>query len=690
MPTLAEKKVINTTDPYQWMETEKEPLKAWFLQQSQQTRNTLDTLPWRKEVIDRSANIGLDVFNPYSITVQKDRHFYRKDTSDHPYGRLFMQEGDKPEQLLLDLPLHHDLTYYVPSRNGHYVAYGLSKNGSEFTTLRIYDVAAETDLPDTIPMVRHPNMNWRSDQQSFFYARSALEGTELPESETLTGKQVYLHRLGENASTDEAVFGVGIASVPEAKADDDVFVITSQSSPWVIGILGRAISGHSISVYAVKADQVDGVRTSWQIIIDTKDNVTSAILHGDKLYIARSNARSGYTITSRSLLEEPANEEAILEFSDSELNIFRKSMDSLYIGYQQKGASKLVRVPLDNLSQKHDIELPFKGTIGYVLSSEDQSDILLNIQGWTEPPALYRYDAKKNVIVDSGIISPLPDDFSPYIAEEKLVPARDGTMIPLTIIRKRDMAFDGSHPTWLRGYGAYGVSEFANFNASRLVWLERGGIIAIAHVRGGGELGPSWHEAGMGPRKINTVHDFIDCAEYLIQQQYTRPDKLVASGQSAGGIMVGMAVALRPDLFAAAAIDVGMLNALRFEQMPIGPFNVHEFGSVSTPEGLRSLQAIDAYQHLQDGVRYPAMLLTVGLNDNRVSPWQSAKFSARLQEINKHISNPNPVLVFAEQNAGHSRDFKQQNDMYFADLQSFFLWQTVEKSLLVNPANSIQ
>ena len=249
----------------------------------------------------------------------------------------------------------------------------------------------------------------------------------------------------------------------------------------------------------------------------------------------------------------------------------------------------------------------------------------------------------------------------------------DGTSIPLSLVYKKGLALDGSHPTLLGGYGSYGITIEPSYAPRALAWLERGGVLAFAHVRGGGEYGEDWHLAGKLLTKNHTWEDFIACGQYLVDNGYTLPTRLGGTGTSAGGITVGRALTERPGLFAAILDRVGSSNPLRAEFTPNGPPNVPEFGTVSDPDGFKALYAMDAYQHVRDGVKYPAVLLTTGINDPRVASWEPAKMAARLQAA---TTSGKPILLRVDYDAGHGiGSTKAQDAADEADEWSFLLWQ---------------
>jgi prolyl oligopeptidase len=296
----------------------------------------------------------------------------------------------------------------------------------------------------------------------------------------------------------------------------------------------------------------------------------------------------------------------------------------------------------------------------------------LELTSWTKSPLWYALSAN-GTAHDTHIVPPSPVDFSKIESEEVKAKSADGTIVPLSIIHQKGIVTDGSRPTWLEGYGSYGITLDPTFRPTMLAFLEQGGIFAVAHVRGGGEYGEDWHNDGRLLTKQHTIDDFLACAQYLIDNKYTLTTKLAGEGTSAGGITIGGAITQRPDLFAAALIRVGDSDTLRSELMESGPANIPEFGTVKQPEGFKALLAMDAYQHVKANTAYPAVLLTTGVNDPRVAPWQAAKMTARLQAS---TNSGKPVLMRVDYDAGHGMgSTKSQRDAEFADEVAFLFWQ---------------
>jgi prolyl oligopeptidase len=313
--------------------------------------------------------------------------------------------------------------------------------------------------------------------------------------------------------------------------------------------------------------------------------------------------------------------------------------------------------------------------------------VVLQAESWARPPVYLQIDSDHQ-IRDLQLIPKTTFDYSQLESVEVKAPAADGTLIPLSIVYKRGLVKDGSHPTIIEGYGAYGITLDPAFVPRFIPWLERGGIWATAHVRGGGEYGEEWHQAGRMLTKQNTIGDLIACSEYLVRQKYTSAKYLAAQGGSAGGITVGGALTQHPELYAAILDDVGDSDSLRSEFMASGPANIPEFGTVKTEDGFKGLYAMDAYAHVKDGVAYPAVMLTTGVNDPRVDPWQAAKMTARLQAAS---SSGKPILLRVDYDAGHGfGSTKMQRDQELADQMSFLLWQFGDPQFQRGTASSSQ
>jgi prolyl oligopeptidase len=302
-------------------------------------------------------------------------------------------------------------------------------------------------------------------------------------------------------------------------------------------------------------------------------------------------------------------------------------------------------------------------------------DIWISISGWSADNRRYRYMAEESEF-RLEMLSSVADypEYAGLVVKELMIPSHDGVLVPLSLIYNKGMRKDGENPVFIYGYGAYGISQNPFFSPSFLLWTAQGGVLAIAHVRGGGELGDKWYRDGFKTTKPNTWKDLIACAEYLIKEKYTTAAKIAIDGGSAGGVMIGRAMTERPDLFAAAIPEVGVMNTLRAENTPNGPVNAPEFGTASDSAECMALIEMDSYLHIKDGEKYPATLVTAGMNDPRVIAWQPGKFAARLQSA---TVSGKPVLLWADYESGHGiGDSKTKQFESLADVFSFAFWQT--------------
>ncbi|MDE2235704.1 MAG: S9 family peptidase [Gammaproteobacteria bacterium] len=675
---------IKVVDPYRYMENLKDPqVQAWFRGQNAYTREVLDSIPGRKALLariralDESASARvMDVRRlPGGI------YFYQKRTASENNFRLYVRDGlNGPEKLVLDpdkYPAakgsHNSISYYSPSWNGQWVAVGVSAGGSENAVIHIINVATGKDSPETIDRARFGSVNWRPDNHSFFYNR--LQKLKPGQSaNTAEEKSIdYLHVVGANPDKDVAVMGFGVnQSIPVAPTDLP-FVVTAPGSDYAIAFLAHGVL-NEVTMYDAPLDSVGKPGTRWQKICDVADDVTGADVHGGDLYLLTHQDAPRFRVVRTSLAHPDfARAVTLVPEGGAVINNIAAAADALYIEETDGVLGLIERLPYSG-GPAENLTLPFEGTAQVASSDQRVAGVLLAMASWARAPRIYSYDPGTGKIVNTGL-QPLGPNDNPtdIVSEEVKVKSWDGVMVPLSIVYKRGLKMDGNNPTLMRGYGSYGITFNPSFNPMLLAFLEKGGVYAVAHVRGGGEYGEEWHRWGMKLTKPNTWRDFIACAEYLIDHKFTSPARMAGMGTSAGGITIGRAITERPDLFAAAIDQVGVSDALREEFSPNGPPNIPEFGSVKTLWGFEDLYAMDAYVHVRKGVRYPAVLLTTGFNDPRVSPWEAGKMTARLQADS---ASGRPVLLRVDYEAGHGfGSTKTQVEDTLADEMSFLFWQ---------------
>jgi prolyl oligopeptidase len=360
--------------------------------------------------------------------------------------------------------------------------------------------------------------------------------------------------------------------------------------------------------------------------------------------------------------------------SDAVLTGVYAAEDALYLSSKQ-GVSNQIRHSAYGQNSKWDtVPLPYNGTLSNIDASVTLPGLVFRLESWTQSDQAFAYHTASNRVANTMLIQKHPADFSAFEAREVQAVSADGTKIPLSIICRKDLALDGSHPTLFEGYGSYGFSIDPYFDPRTLAWVERGGVFAIVHTRGGGEFGEGWHDAGRKETKQHTIDDMIAAAQYLIQQSYTSPQHLAVMGTSAGGIAVGGALVQHPELFAAAIDNVGMTDMLRFQVTQGGAANVPEFGDVTDAQSFKYLYAVSAYHHVVEGTKYPAVLGITGTNDPRVPSWIVAKMIARLQAANK---GGQPILLRVDFDEGHGLgSSRPQRERLMADIFSFILWRS--------------
>ncbi len=658
-------------------------VKAWMKAQADFTRSKLDAIPARKPLLERIHALSNADLRRGGFVRRGDRYFYEVFVPGAQLPKLYYRDGLKGEEhLLLDpgamgkgTDTHFALDFFEPSWDGKLLAYGVSVGGSEKSVLHVMDVATGAVQPEAIDRTSDSLVSWRPDNRSFFYLRYVKPTPGMPADQTMYNARTYLHKLGAktDGDGDAVVFGRGVSAKLDVPEGQGTYVIVSPDSRYAVAVANHNMDDNPSTVYVAPLAQVTDAGTPWKKVADVDDGVTQFHLHGDTLYVLSQKNAPRFRLLALPLARpELKNATVVIPEGAGVLTDVRLAQDGLYTRERDGAVSHLHRVSFDG-KQSHPIATPFEGNVGVPVTDAHQPGALYGIRGWLQSTRVMGYDAAKDRSDDTGLNLPSSIDMSGYEAEEVFATSYDGTRIPLSILHRKGLAMDGSHPTILEGYGSYGLSLEPGMNPTNLAWLERGGVFAIAHVRGGGEYGEGWHMGGYKLNKLNTVQDFIACGQYLVDRHYTAPARLAGEGGSAGGITVGGALTLRPDLFGVILDLVGMSDSLRFETEPNGPPNVVEFGSTKTEAGFHGLYAMSTYARVRDGVAYPAVIFSTGANDPRVAPWQMAKMAARVQAA---TSSKRPVLLRVDYDAGHgigSSNSQYENEL--ADLWSFSLWQ---------------
>jgi prolyl oligopeptidase len=683
-PPSTEQVVVNETfygvtvsDPYRWLENWHDGKgAAWLKAQDVYTRAQLAAIPGREKFLARVQALDTSSTRVRSAQIWGGKLFYLKAKPGDDNLKLYVKEATS-ERLLLDPELltkdgvHFSIDYFQPSLDGKLVAYGISPGGSENSVIHVLETSSGKQLPDSIDRARFGGIAWLPGNRTFLYNRLQKLTPDMPATAFEQRSRVYLHALGRDPESDRFVFGWNYG--PTVKVDDDdlSLAIYSPASPYIFGIVAHGTQ-NEVSAYYIPVGQMESADLFWKKLVDVPDAVTNFSVRNDDIYLLTHKNKPRYEVT-RTSLQHPDVAHAAVVVPASQVVIQEADVaaDAIYIRDLDGGIDHLRRLSFDGKIES--ISAGEGQSTELISTTPTEPGVLIQAVSWTTSPKWLEYDPQSKSLADTLIQPPIPVDTSAYTSEEIKAKSADGTMIPVSVIHAKNLPRDGSHPTHLIGYGAYGISYNAFFDPVWIAWLERGGIIAFAHVRGGGEYGEEWYRAGYKLTKQHTIDDFLGAAQYLIDNNYTRPGRLSGEGTSAGGILIGGAITQRPDLFAGALIRVGCSNALRMEFTPNGPPNIAEFGSVTDPDGFKALYAMDAYQHVKDGVAYPGVLLTAGINDPRVDPMQPAKMTARLQAA---TSSKRPVLLRVDYDAGHGMgSTRNQHDVEFADEMSFLLWQ---------------
>jgi prolyl oligopeptidase len=670
------------TDNYRYFEDQTNPqVQAWMKGQADYARSVLDSLPGRRALLDRVTAIDKTLVVVFDVQQRGGRYFYQKRRPEDQLAKLYYRDGLKgAEHLLLDpaklgtATAHAALDFYAPSWDGQLLAYGVSLGGSEDSVLHMLDVAGKRPFKETIDR-RSSAVAWLPDNSGFFYLRYNKPTQGMKPAEKLYNARTYLHTLGADPSGDDdpAVFGRGVAANLEVPEGQGTYILTAPDSPYALAVANQNMDQNPSTLYVARLESIKGEATRWRKIAAVVDEVTQFETQGENLYFLTSKGAPRFKLMRLPLANpDLAHASVVVRESAAVLTGFGIASDGVYLSARDGAATRVLRASADGV-QQHEVPTAFKGTATIAAADSRQSGALIDLTGWIEPEQIYRYDPASDTTTVTGLMPAPPLDTSQLTAEEVFATSYDGTRVPLSIVHQKSAARDGARPTLLFGYGAYGLSYDPYFTAMFLSWIERGGVIAVAHVRGGGEYGEDWHRGGEKLTKLNTVFDFIACAEYLITGHYTAPRYLAGQGASAGGILIGGALTWRPDLFAAVIDLVGITDTLRVEITPNGPPNTGEFGSVKTEEGFHGLYAMSAYVRVRDGTPYPAVLLHTGANDPRVDSWIIAKMAARLQAAS---SSGKPILLDVDYDAGHGiGSQREQTRRLWADQMAFALWQ---------------
>jgi prolyl oligopeptidase len=656
---------VEVADPYRWLEDgESKAVQEWVAQQNAYTRSVLDKLPGREKIRERLGEL-LEIGRISAARPARGRYFYTKREGTQNQAILYVREGLRgADRVLLDPNTLSDdgttaLDWWYVNRAGTRLAYGLSQHGSEESTLSVRDVATGKDLPDRIERTRHAAVAWTPDGKGFYYTRYPKPGT-VPAGDENYHRHVYYHALGTDPANDPKVFGAG------RDKEDWPDVALSPDGRWLVVTVSK---GWSMSEVYLKDRAKDG---PWVPVVEKVEALYAPVIRNDVLYIHTNEGAPRYRVFKA----DPANPdrknwtELIPEGPDV-LDSFTAVGDKLVGLYMHKASSRL-RLFDRTGKPVHEVELPTLGSIEGLGAEWDGRELLFGFSSFTVPPSVYHVDLTTFTTqlwerVKANI------DTNAYEVKQVTYRSKDGTPVTMFLAHKKGLTLDGQNPTYLTGYGGFNVSETPIFSASWFLFLEKGGIVAVPNLRGGGEYGEAWHKAGMLDKKQNVFDDFIAAAEWLIENRYTNPKKLVIQGGSNGGLLVGAVVTQRPELFRAAVCNVPLLDMLRYHKFRIARLWIPEYGDPDDPKAFRWLKAYSPYHNVKPGTAYPAMLITAAESDTRVDPLHARKMTALLQAAS---ASDQPILLRHTTKEGHGAGKPRAKVLdELTDIWSFLFWQ---------------
>lgn len=667
---------LQVSDPYRWMEQGGPEMDAWLEAQGKRAHSVLSSLPRRAEMLQAIEKADRGVARVWIVDVVGDtpRLFLMKRKPDDEVAQLWVRDGwDGTDRLLVDPrtrnqgDVHHSIDYSAPSQDGRYIAYGISASGSEDSVIEVMDVDTGTVLPERIDRAQYAGISWRPDNRSFFYWRRAKPGPNATRADWFKNSATHLHVLGEDPEKEVPVFG---PMIPGLGICEECFswIQVSPTSRWALAGATPGTSADLQYFIAPLSDIRPGLPIPWQRVSGPADKVYGMTAHGDRIFaLTYDNAPRFKLVEIDAAAPTIASTRDFAPHDDDVLDGWAAAQDGMYVSYNEGGKYRLERIGWNGT--RETIALPYSGTISGLAASPDKPGARFFLETWTRPTRVFAVDAGKQVR-DLNLMEPWPVDYSHLTSEDIEVRSADGTLVPMSIVYRKDLVRDGSAPAILDGYASYGVGQSAYFAPIRLAWVDEGGVAAECHARGGGARGRAWHEGGIKANKERGVEDFIACAEHLIAAKFTSASKLTATGTSSGGLLIGGAITRRPELFGAAFMRVPVANLMRFEKTEGGPANVPEYGTLERSDDARFLLASDPYHRIREKVRYPAIVVTGGAHDVRVPVWQPGKFVARMQSA----TTGGPVLFRVETGAGHGLGSRRsQVREEWADLYAFAL-----------------
>ncbi|ASW75608.1 prolyl oligopeptidase [Chryseobacterium piperi] len=673
-------------DDYRNLENLDDPQTInWMKSQTAYTNSVLDLIPKKNYYLEK--RLELDKRQGYSVSnlniTSNNKYFYLKKKGDEKAYKLYYRDTfSGKEELLYDPVMYKKsngeshafvINYISPSWDGNKIAISMSEKGNELANLIIMDVKTKYIHPEVITNTApagFDGIKWIDDNSGFLYV--AFSTTDPKSKDFYKNTRTVLYKIGTDPKDAIDVFS--------AKNNPDLNIADNQY-PMILSFnldqqyyIGMIVDYQSYrKTYMIKKKDLLEGKKNWEPLSDPGDKAKSFdALKNEVVFLSGYNSSFNRLCKTNITHPDFKNSEVLVsEKKDEIIKNYEITNDGIYYTTTKNGVE--AKLYLYKNGKDISIELPFpSGNVSLESIGTHFSDIWITCSGWANEEQRFKYDIKTNTFKPENL-TPITEypEFKDVVVNEINVKVRDGESVPVSLIYNKNLKKDGKNMMLIDSYGSYGVSYTPFFAKMYLLWVNQGGMVAVAHVRGGGEKGEQWRLAGRKETKPNTWRDLIDCTEYLINEKYTSKDKVAIWGASAGGITVGRAMTEKPDLFKAVVAEVGSLNTIREEATPNG--QPKEFGSVKDPKEFKALLEMDAYHHITKGVKYPATFITGGINDQRVTVWEPVKFAAKLMAAD---SSNNPILLKIDFEGGHAGNVPvAQRYANLGDMFAFAFWQ---------------
>lgn len=668
---------VEVNDPYRWLEDDRSPeTEAWVKEENKVTFDYLNNIPFRSELKERLS----DLWNYEKVSAPFHEgnytYFYKNNGLQNQFVLYRYKTGDSPETATIFLDpntFKKDGTISLGetsfSKNGSKMAYSISEGGSDWRKVLVLDAEQNTLVGDTLKDIKFSGLSWRGEDGFYYSSYDKPKGSEL--SAKTDQHKVYYHKMGTPQIEDRVIFG----ATPEEKhryigatvTEDDTYLVISAST---------STSGNKLFIKDLTKPD-----SKFVTILDNTDTDSYVLENvGSKLYIVTNrNAPNKKIVTVDASNPTPENWKDLVPETDNVLSASTGG-GNIFANYMVDAVSKVKQYDYDGKLIR-EIELPGVGSAGGFGTKKEEKELYYSFTNYVTPPSIYKYEIETG---NSELFIKPEIDFNPEKYESKQVfyTSKDGTKIPMIITYKKGLEMNGKNPTILYGYGGFNISLTPSFSIANAVWMEQGGIYAVPNLRGGGEYGKKWHDAGTKLQKQNVFDDFIAAAEYLIKNNYTSSDYLAVRGGSNGGLLVGAAMTQRPELMKVALPAVGVLDMLRYHTFTAGAGWAYDYGtSEDNKEMFEYLKGYSPLHNVKEGVEYPATLITTADHDDRVVPAHSFKFAAELQAKQ---TGTNPILIRIETDAGHGAGTPVSKTIeQFADMFGFTLYNMGYKELPV-------